>query len=666
MFCPQCGANAADDAAFCGKCGYNFAVRSAEQPAAAQPAVGGNPVPGAAPAPAGSAYPGASASQSFGAGGVRPAPAVSTTTPAYSHNTPRKPRSKAPFIAALVAVVVLAVGGFAIWKIFFAPYNIDDRTFPDATVRVRVAEQADLNKDGKISREEAGLVNELSIDQAVEVSGLGIFPNLHVLNVSGSSLTKVDVTDCAALVSLTGSYCDNLATVALGDKQNLNNLSFSEETVIGELDVTRAPELFNLTVHSSALNSLDLTANEKLSSLNVEDCALTGLDLSHCAALTSLNAEGTSLASLDVSANTNLSDLALEQTVAVSGLEATGLHESWLVTNCEISRGTMRSVNGYSLSIKASYDSHGRLVKATRTSKTEDISRSETSEYEYTYNDDGQMTSVAVEPGNGGTPDHEWDLYYNEAGALIRAESTHGLNYSYGYDDAGQLTSAIESRNSRSSSDLRFSLTYGDKGLLAQVAKTDGSSPTKYWNLVYEGDQITGLTTQASNSSSENEIYGLAYEGGALTAVNYDARSNIMGQYSESLTYNTNGQLMGATRNCLPGGNGFAYAYPVINSTQFTYDEAGRLVSWEALVANAAKGLKVNLTYERYFTSEPVECAAPFLVAADPLTPLTNFDVWNPARFIDTQQLAFMNSPLIEEGLCAPILPEPKVTMQSA
>ena len=90
MFCPQCGEKNADDARFCGACGAS--LRRAAAPAA--------PVRSAASAPA-----------------------------------PVVRKGRLPLVVALASLVAMAAAGVVAWLVFFAPFDIDERNFPDAALR---------------------------------------------------------------------------------------------------------------------------------------------------------------------------------------------------------------------------------------------------------------------------------------------------------------------------------------------------------------------------------------------------------------------------------------------------------------------------------------------------------------------------------------------------
>ena len=135
MFCPKCGTECADGAKFCPSCGAPI-PSSGAQPSHA--------------APAASAQPQAAAP---------------------------KRRHILPIAIGIGAIAVVAIVGFAIYQMMFAPWSIDNKTFPDPSVRAAVM-TLDEDGDGKIEREAASEVQTLTISNPSEVSGLGrIFPS---------------------------------------------------------------------------------------------------------------------------------------------------------------------------------------------------------------------------------------------------------------------------------------------------------------------------------------------------------------------------------------------------------------------------------------------------------------------------------------------------------
>lgn len=146
MFCPKCGAQIPDDARFCGSCGAQ--LRAVEAVAPPRPA------------------------------------------------RPARRRRVAPLAIALGVLVVVAATGAVAWFSLFAPYDIDEKNFPDPALRAAVAATYDSDGDGRLSREEGRAVTSMNLSGCAQLSGLGrFFPNVTSLTVTGGSLTALDTSD---------------------------------------------------------------------------------------------------------------------------------------------------------------------------------------------------------------------------------------------------------------------------------------------------------------------------------------------------------------------------------------------------------------------------------------------------------------------------------------
>ena len=97
MFCTKCGNEMPDGSKFCTKCGAAF--------------------------------------------GGAVTPKTPTGAAALSSGARLSPR-KVKMVAAIAAATVAVVGAsFAIWTVFFAPYDIDESRFPDPVLRQRSEER---------------------------------------------------------------------------------------------------------------------------------------------------------------------------------------------------------------------------------------------------------------------------------------------------------------------------------------------------------------------------------------------------------------------------------------------------------------------------------------------------------------------------------------------
>jgi hypothetical protein len=75
----------------------------------------------------------------------------------------------------------LLIAGAALATFFFyrIPKQISTDAFPDEKLRALIMERFDVDHDGMLSVSEAESVTTLVVDDASEVSGLSVFPNLR-------------------------------------------------------------------------------------------------------------------------------------------------------------------------------------------------------------------------------------------------------------------------------------------------------------------------------------------------------------------------------------------------------------------------------------------------------------------------------------------------------
>lgn len=158
--------------------------------------------------------------------------------------------------------------------------------FPDENFRNYVIEEFDLNKDGKISSDEAMKVQKVNLweRQDIEsVRGIEYFPNMNHLTVYYTSVVDLDLSRNIELKSINCS---------------LNRLS--------TIDVSHNLKLESLFCYGHTLTSLDLSNNKELKALRTDFNPLKTLDLSNNPKLETLYCDGNQLSSLDLSKNTEL------------------------------------------------------------------------------------------------------------------------------------------------------------------------------------------------------------------------------------------------------------------------------------------------------------------------------------------------------------------------
>ena len=186
MFCPKCGVENKDGAAFCKDCGAKFNKPEGEQ-------------------------------------GIVAIADTEVAKPQPNNRNTRKPLAIG---GAAAAAIVLIAAGFGVYKAFFEPYPINAETFPDQAFCSYVAENFDTDGNGELSRDEARAIEYIgkwdessaSYDEPISdkgiasLEGISCFPNLKGLVANDNVLTNVDLSKNKALeyVSINDKTLENL------------------------------------------------------------------------------------------------------------------------------------------------------------------------------------------------------------------------------------------------------------------------------------------------------------------------------------------------------------------------------------------------------------------------------------------------------------------------
>ena len=242
----------------------------------------------------------------------------------------------------------------------------------DAVLKQWLLDNADLDRDGVISAQEAAALTTLEIkgsanpmDPSIEtLEGLEFFTNLETINLYQQGMVEADfsmmknlravnvgyskylfslnLTGCTNLEVIEAGGCTKLSKILITDCTGLKNI-IAYASGLSSIDVSQATELENLTVYSTKIESLDLTNNERLRNLNagcetlseirmpaknsLASLSLSGasnlasIDLSGCTALRSLSLSSTSVRSLDLSKCELLGSVDIDFTKKISTLD---------------------------------------------------------------------------------------------------------------------------------------------------------------------------------------------------------------------------------------------------------------------------------------------------------------------------------------------------------
>lgn len=518
MFCPKCGANLPDGAAFCGSCGAKLGGTQAAQTSQAAQA---------------------------------------------AETAPVAAKSRKPLVIGIAAAAVVIAAALVAYFMFFAPYSLDERTFPDASVRTALAAQADTDFDGKISRDEAKALTSLNLSSSgvASLDGLDKFPNLAKLDLSATSTLR-------------------------------------------QADFSKVPALTELNIAGSALPTVDI---------------------SMLANLQTLKAGGAGITDLDVSNNTQLTALCVDDAVAVTGVEETGVRAQYLLTGAHEDYAAL------------AYDMNGAGGNISYT------------ELEFNY-DDTDLTSWV----SRSTAEYDNSTYTNgkrytyEDGRIVKAEVTQTSYTSVNevdYDEKGLVSEVYNRYDSGSSSSSSWQeFSFDDAGKLVSYTRgSNGSTPTDTLYSYNDANQLTQMEIQYSSSTSR---YNFEYDGiGRVTRAKADYQEFEF-EYNDSdqlttkrlwwisdgeragdptvvtFEYDAEGRLSAATRS--RGDSSYTYTA----TASVSYDETGNMSKVVRHSHSESSGNtydfdgETTLAYIRVFTAKDAADVEQPVVVGDPTTHL--------------------------------------------
>lgn len=565
MFCTHCGAQMPDDATFCTKCGQ--ALPQTQSASVSEPA----------------------ASSSHDSPEAR-------ELATYAGKPPVNPAAHRKAVAAVIAFVIAALGIFVVYRAFFAPYDIDEKNFPDQAFRTYIARIADADNDGKITRDEAKNVSEIDVpSDVVSLKGIELFPN-------------VDTVDAV--------QCPNLSEVDLSHNGNISTLNFDTDSHLESLDVSALEKLVSLNIEGSSVESLDVSKNSDLAELYADSSDLSELTLGDNSNLTALTAKGAKLASLDISGTPNLDQLEVDDDVAVTGEEKTGLRSQWLVSAAHSEGAAYGNMPGSGDAgtddaddFSFSYDSNGKLTSESEDTTSSYFGSTYSRKVELEYGDNGKVSTLdyygTYKSSSGKTRDSlaaMASFTYNSDNMLSSYRSTRGSSsdtVSYEYEN-GKLAKA---------GDYVFSYKGND---LVSIATQSNGKTVATENLTYNDyDQLV---------QKEDDYETIAYEydnAGNLVKITHTPKASDIPEYvnyTVAFTYDSNGNMKSAEASDESG---------VTCHADFEYDSYGNMVKrtltnprLEQSSGSLAKGTQ-TFTYTRVFThntdsdiAQPVLCTS--------------------------------------------------------
>ena len=187
----------------------------------------------------------------------------------------------------------------------------------------------DLNKDGKVSMDEAKNIKSINLYYMSirSLKGIEYFSGLDTLNCSLNHILTLDVSRCKSLsvldcsqnllssldvsrcLSLTNLNCSNnhLSSIDISKCLIITSLNCSNNYKLTTLDVSIPKSLVYLYCYYDNLTSLNVTDCNLLKYLMCNNNQLTSLDISRCKALASLNCKYNQLTSINLGTTINAS-----------------------------------------------------------------------------------------------------------------------------------------------------------------------------------------------------------------------------------------------------------------------------------------------------------------------------------------------------------------------
>lgn len=486
-------------------------------------------------------------------------------------------RTKRNIAIGAGVAIVLVIAIVVVYNALFAPYKIDENTFSDANLRAIISSQFDADGDGLITRDEAKEVESLTVSGATEVSGLGIFPSLKQVTLQGETLTSVDLSGCDALTTVTVTNCSHLNNMNLGSKANLESL---------DLSGTPLPEV-------------DLAGASKLTAFQCED------------------------------------------SVEIINLDATPLHEYWVVESVKFDGSATPSA--YCNNTTATYDAHGNLTQLV-------VANEQYSTTTYTYEYDSQDRCISTKESYaraGSTQD--WKITYNDKGLLTKAgyegySSGMSMGETYEaltYNDQGlPLTQEYVVAQGGASTDT---FSYDDNGALTQMKNASVDEVTYTFESDDAGRMIS-MSGFTSSSSTTPSVYTMAYDAqGHLSKM---VHSSEFKNFTQTMEYDDTGKLINVKRDSvLPAGESIPkYFEASVASTKFDYNDQGLLV--KVTPNRSGNGIiqSYSIGYKRLLTARDSAPVANFLDLSDPLNPHITGTYWSINEHLYTDRLPWQTS----------------------
>lgn len=286
-------------------------------------------------------------------------------------------------LAMTFALGTIGIGFYAYADTVVA---INSNNFKDDNFRAVVSDWYDIDGDGYLSNDEISGETTISIPgrlmdtcgenaEIKDLSGIEFFTSCKRLRCGGIGLNTLDVSRMPQLVELT---CEgnNLQSLDVTQNTSLEWLNCSSNE-LESLNISNNTKLTKLECYVNSIKNLDVTNLKNLSTLRCQRNELSNLDLSANTELVTLNCSTNHLAELDLSANTKISQLTAaqigDQSVTAEAVIDNGvyyaqfvIHDPSKITSTSVDRvenigGVDVTVLGYDGTDFVSYDIDGFL-----------------------------------------------------------------------------------------------------------------------------------------------------------------------------------------------------------------------------------------------------------------------------------------------------------------
>ncbi|RLJ33531.1 hypothetical protein CLU97_3016 [Chryseobacterium sp. 7] len=177
--------------------------------------------------------------------------------------------------------------------------------FKDKSFEKAVLENFDLNKNGTLESQEAGIVTNLFLVQKgiTSTEDLRFFKNVKMVILDDNTISNMMVSnlDQLELFSCTGCKISSFKA------ENLKNLTslYLDNNLLESISLMGIPKIGQLTLSLNQLKTIDVTQLKKLRKLNLEHNKLQKIDISCNPVLQTLNISGNIIKETDIKKGTN-------------------------------------------------------------------------------------------------------------------------------------------------------------------------------------------------------------------------------------------------------------------------------------------------------------------------------------------------------------------------